>query len=242
MKLEIENLGRSFQGAPALRDVSLRVEDVRVLSLIGPSGGGKSTLLRILAGLETPDHGRIVINGEPLVFEEEKLIQHRRKTGVVFQAFNLFPHLSARENLLLPLTVVHHKTRTEAISKVESMLKRLALGEHAHKKPAALSGGQKQRIAIARALLHQPRLLFLDEPTSALDPHMAAEVLRLIETLRAEQRDFILVTHEMRFAERVSDHVAFVCEGRILEDGPPQQIFHAPRTAELRAFLQTVHP
>jgi polar amino acid transport system ATP-binding protein len=242
MKLEIQNLSRSFLGSPALRDVSLRVEGVRVLSFIGPSGGGKSTLLRILAGLETPDHGHITINGEPLVFEEAKLIQHRRKTGVVFQSFNLFPHLSARENLLLPLTVVHQKTRTEALSDVETMLKRLALAEHADKKPAALSGGQKQRIAIARALLHQPRLLFLDEPTSALDPHMASEVLRLIETLREEQRDFILVTHEMRFAERVSDHVAFVCDGRILEDGPPQQIFHSPRTPELRAFLHTVNP
>lgn len=240
MKLEIENVGLSFQGAPALRDVSLRVEGIRVLSLIGPSGGGKSTLLRILAGLEIPDHGHITINGEPLVFEEDRLIQHRRKTGVVFQAFNLFPHLSARDNLLLPLTVVHGQSRSHALSEVESMLGRLALGEHAHKKPAALSGGQKQRIAIARALLHKPRLLFLDEPTSALDPHMASEVLRLIETLREECRDFILVTHEMGFAERVSDHVAFVCEGRILEDGPPQQIFHAPRSAELRAFLKTV--
>lgn len=240
MKLEIENLSRSFLSFAALTNVTLRVSGARVLTFIGPSGGGKSTLLRILAGLEVPDSGLVVINDEPLVFEETALLRHRKKNGVVFQSFNLFPHLSARKNLLLPLTVVHHKSPQEASRIVESLLRRLDLLEHAEKKPAALSGGQKQRIAIARALAHNPRLLFLDEPTSALDPRMSAEVLSLIQELREEKHDLVLVTHEMSFAERVSDHVFFLEGGKIREHGPPQQIFHSPSTPELRAFLRSI--
>jgi polar amino acid transport system ATP-binding protein len=242
MKLEISRLSRSFQKAPALEEVSLHVDGPRVLTLIGPSGGGKSTLLRILAGLESPDSGSIRLNDNPLVFDEEHLQAHRRKTGVVFQSFNLFPHLTALENLLLPLTVVHRIPPQEARKQVDALLEKFALRDHAHKKPAALSGGQKQRIAIARALLHQPALLLLDEPTSALDPHMSAEVLGMIESLRTENRDFVLVTHEMAFARRVSDQVVFLCGGRILETGSPEDIFQRPRVPELQNFLSSLHP
>jgi polar amino acid transport system ATP-binding protein len=213
-----------------------------VLTFIGPSGSGKSTLLRVLAGLQVPDSGHVKINGETLVFAPKQLLQYRRRTGVVFQAFNLFPHLSARQNLLLPLTVVHHWTPDDAQTAADAMLRTLGLLEHAHKKPAALSGGQKQRIAIARALLHHPPLLLLDEPTSALDPQMTAEVLSLLDTVRLQNRDFILVTHEMSFAEKISDHVVFLHEGRVIEEGAPEKIFHHPSTPELRAFLASIHP
>jgi polar amino acid transport system ATP-binding protein len=242
MRLEIKDLCLRFQNTPVLDHLSLHIDGPRVLTLIGPSGGGKSTLLRILAGLETPDSGSVHINGSPLVFEEPALLQHRKRTGVVFQSFNLFPHLTARQNLMLPLTVVHHIAPDEARPRVDALLQRLGLLPHAEKKPASLSGGQKQRIAIARALLHSPPLLLLDEPTSALDPQMTAEVLVLLEMLREERRDFLLVTHEMSFARKISDHVVFLSRGTVVEDGPPDRLFQSPDTPELKTFLRSFTP
>ncbi len=240
MKLELNALCRAFGAHKALDNLSLNVSETRALVLIGPSGGGKSTLLRILAGLETPDSGRVTLNGKTLVFEESALLQHRRKTGVVFQSFNLFPHLTTLENITLPLTAVQRKSLGEAEHIAMELLRRFQLEGHAHKKPAALSGGQRQRIAIARALAVQPQFLLLDEPTSALDPAMTAEVLDTIAMLREQGRDFVLVTHEMGFARQVSDWVAFVAEGRIVETGPTESIFNAPSSPVTREFLARI--
>jgi polar amino acid transport system ATP-binding protein len=240
MKLSIANLRRTFGTHRALDGLSLQCENTGSLVLIGPSGGGKSTLLRVLAGLERPDSGTVEINGAPLVFEELPLLQHRRRTGVVFQGFNLFPHLSALENITLPLTAVHGHPPEKAAAIGLDFLRRFQLESHAAQKPAALSGGQRQRVAIARALAIDPQFLLLDEPTSALDPVMTAEVLETIEALRAQGRDFILATHEMGFARRVADQIAFIAGGRLVEIGPPDQLFGEAAAPETRNFLARV--
>ena len=237
MKLDIHNVNRSFEARKALCSASLSLEDVRSLVLIGPSGGGKSTLLRIIAGLETPDSGTVAINGKSVAFDERSLLLHRRNIGVVFQAFNLFPHLTALENLLLPLTVAHGQTKAQAQDAALQILSRFGLEGHANQKPASLSGGQKQRIAIARALVTKPQLLLLDEPTSALDPEMTHEVLEMIKELRDQGRELILATHEMAFAKSAADQIAFVAEGRILESGKPSELFASPKSPQLRMFL-----
>lgn len=237
MKLDIHNVNRSFEARKALCGASLSLEDVRSLVLIGPSGGGKSTLLRIIAGLETPDSGTVAINGKSVAFEERSLLLHRRNIGVVFQAFNLFPHLTALENLLLPLTVAHGQTKAQAQDAALQILSRFGLEGHANQKPASLSGGQKQRIAIARALVTKPQLILLDEPTSALDPEMTHEVLEMIKELRDQGRELILATHEMAFAKNAADQIAFVAEGRILESGKPSELFASPKSPQLRMFL-----
>jgi len=217
MKLRLSNVTRSFDGHKALDGLTLEVEDCGVLVLVGPSGGGKSTLLRVLAGLERIDAGSVEINGVPLVFEEKALLEHRRRLGVVFQSCNLFPHLSAMDNVTLPLTVVQRQSAARAKDTALFWLKRCGLEAHALKKPAALSGGQRQRVAIVRALVTNPQLLLLDEPTSALDPEMTAEVQDTIALLRAEGREFVLATHEMEFARRVGDRFARVDAGRATE-------------------------
>lgn len=219
MKLKISAVSRAFDGYRALDGISLEVDFCSALVLMGPSGGGKSTLLRILAGLERPDSGTVEINGTRLSFVEASLLEHRRGVGVVFQNFNLFPHLNALENIMLPLKVVQKRTETDSKKIATEWLERLHLEPHALKKPAALSGGQRQRVAIARALATNPQLLLFDEPTSALDPAMSEEVLETISLLRAQGRDFVLVTHEMGFARKVGDHFAMVSEGRITESG-----------------------
>ena len=240
MKLSLTKLCRAFGSHRALDGLSLECANTGSLVLIGPSGGGKSTLLRVLAGLERPDSGTVEINGAPLVFEELPLLKHRRRTGVVFQGFNLFPHLSALENITLPLTAVHGHTPGKAAALGLDLLRRFQLESHAAQKPAALSGGQRQRVAIARALAIDPQLLLLDEPTSALDPVMTAEVLETIEALRAPGRDFILATHEMGFARRVADRIAFIAGGRLVEIGPPEQLFGTSAAPQTREFLARV--
>jgi len=220
--------------------LSLELESVHRLALIGPSGGGKTTLLRILAGLETPEAGEVQLDGIRMRFEEAALLRHRRTVGVVFQAFNLFPHLTALHNITLALEKVHDYTPEEAREVAMRLLTRFQLATHAAQKPAALSGGQRQRVAIARALAVKPRVLLFDEPTSALDPEMTAEVLDMIRELGAEGQDLILVTHEMGFARVVADRVAFLAEGRILECGTADQVFNAPATESCRRFLAAV--
>jgi polar amino acid transport system ATP-binding protein len=240
MKLALSGISKQFNGHLVLDSVSLALEKVHSLVLIGPSGGGKSTLLRIVAGLEFPDAGEVVINDEPVVFREEELLRHRRTVGTVFQAFNLFPHLSALRNVTLPLEKVHGFSAAEAEAIARQSLARFQLEQHAMKRPAELSGGQRQRVAIARAVAIKPKLLLFDEPTSALDPEMTAEVLDVIGELRAEGRDFILVTHEMGFARRVADQVALLADGRIVESGPVAQVFDNPATAAGRDFLAKI--
>lgn len=240
MKLKISNVSKRFDAHQALDSVSLNLEETHSLVLIGPSGGGKTTLLRILAGLEIPDAGSVELNNESIQFEESALLQYRRTVGVVFQAFNLFPHLTALENIVLPLEKVHSHPPPQARDIAIQLLRRFQLDAHANKKPAALSGGQRQRVAIARAVATKPRVVLFDEPTSALDPEMTAEVLDMIEQLREAGTDLILVTHEMGFARSAADRVAFLSAGRVLESGETKAVFDAPKTEECRRFLGTV--
>jgi polar amino acid transport system ATP-binding protein len=237
MKLELSGVIKSFGTHRVLDNISLDLPKAHAFVLIGPSGGGKSTLLRILAGLERAETGRIKIDDVLLPHDEEALRKYRCGVGTVFQAYNLFPHLPALENIMLPLEKVHGLPRDEAHARAMETLQRFQLEPHAHKKPGQLSGGQKQRVAIARAVAIKPRLLLFDEPTSALDPEMTAEVLEMIEELKQEGRDLILVTHEMAFARVASDQVAFLDGGKILECGPPEEIFAGARSEACRRFL-----
>ena len=248
MNLVVEDLVQQFPVRPAagrpaatatvLDRLSLATGDIGTLVLVGPSGGGKSTLLRILAGLDLPTSGQVTFDGEPLPRDEAGLRRYRRSVGTVFQAYNLFPHLTAMENLLLPLVHVHGLPVPAARERVREPLERFGLAAHAHKRPAELSGGQKQRIAILRALVVQPRRLFLDEPTSALDPEMRAEVLEMIAEVRAEGGQFVLVTHEMGFARRVADEIAFVADGKVPVLASAAEFFDRPTDARVRSFLQ----
>ncbi len=240
MKLELTSVTKRFGKHAAVDGIDLAVEEAHCLVLIGPSGSGKSTLLRILGGLEAADAGSVAVDGVSLPVSEAGLRAFRCTVGTVFQAFNLFPHLTALQNITLPLEQVHGKTPAVALEIAQAQLARFRLASHAGKKPAELSGGQRQRVAIARALSIQPRLLLFDEPTSALDPEMTAEVLDVIEELRAEGRDLILVTHQMAFARRVADYAVFVAEGRIVESGPAAAFFEKPRATQTRDFLARV--
>ena len=240
MRLEFRHIRKNFGETQALRDVTLSLPEVRSLAIIGPSGGGKTTLLRIIAGLEVPESGSLSIDGREVDFAEEFLLAHRRSIGTVFQAYNLFPHLTARENVLLPLVKVHGVPLAEARETVESLFARFQLSAHADRRPAELSGGQQQRVAIVRAIAIKPRFLVFDEPTSALDPEMTAEVLDFIAELRAEGRDLIIVTHNRGFARQVSDYCVFIADGRAVEEGLSAEVFSRPRTPELVNFLDKV--
>ena len=226
-----------------LNDLNLEVTFPHVLALLGPSGGGKSTLLRVIAGLERPEAGSVSIDGAavPLgAMEEAVLRDYRRSLGVVFQAYNLFPHMTALQNVELPLTAVHGVEAPAAKERASEVMERLGLADHAGKMPAQLSGGQRQRVAIARALAAKPRFLLFDEPTSALDPEMTAEVLELIAELRDIGTPMLLVTHEMGFARKIADQVAFLAEGRVLEQRTAGEFFANPQSVEARRFLAKV--
>jgi polar amino acid transport system ATP-binding protein len=240
MKLSAANLCKSFGPQTVLENVSLNLDRVHTLAFVGPSGGGKSTLLRIIAGLERPDSGTLHFNDREIIYREKELMAHRRTVGTVFQAFNLFPHLTALQNITLPLEKVHQYSPVDAQQVAESILERFGLSEHGHKPPAQLSGGQRQRVAIARAISIKPKLLLFDEPTSALDPEMTAEVLQVIEELREEGRDLVLVTHQMGFAHRVADQIALLSRGQIIECGPPSQVLDNPQSEITRQFLAKI--
>ena len=247
MRLEARGITKSFSPGrdPAVRrtvldDLSLDVEFPHVLALLGPSGGGKSTLLRVIAGLERPDSGAVLINGEEVPDRDPALRDYRRTLGVVFQAFNLFPHMTVLRNVMLPLVEVHGIDRSTAQDRSMEVMERLGIADQAAKLPAQLSGGQRQRVAIARALAAKPRFLLFDEPTSALDPEMTAEVLSLIADLRESNTPMLLVTHEMGFARKIADRVAFLSAGRVLEEGSAAEFFASPRTAEAQRFLAKV--
>lgn len=240
MHISIDGLNKSFGDHHVLRDISLHLENCHSLVIVGPSGGGKTTLLRVIAGLERADSGHLVVNGRELVFEETALREYRKHVGMVFQAYNLFPHLTALENITLPLEKVHGRRPAEARETAMTLLNRFQLGDHVHKKPAQLSGGQKQRIALSRAIAIGPEFLVLDEPTSALDPEFTAEVLDMIEELREEDKHLILVTHEMGFARHVSDYVIFIDDGVVIEEGPPEEVFDTPRHPKVRTFFDRV--
>ena len=244
MKLEVQGITKSFgTGAlhhKVLNDLTLSVEYPHVLALLGPSGGGKSTLLRVIAGLELPDAGSVSLDGVMMPADETSLRNYRRSIGVVFQAFNLFPHMTALQNVVLPLTAVHGLDASSAMRRARDVMERLGLSAHTEKTPAQLSGGQRQRTAIARALAAKPRFLLFDEPTSALDPEMTAEVLQLIAELRESGTPMLLVTHEMGFARKIADQVVFLAEGRVLEHGPAKEFFTQPNTEVAMRFLEKV--
>lgn len=240
MNLTLSSISKSYEKQVVLKDVSLQLDDIHALVIIGPSGGGKTTLLRILAGLEFPDAGSVVINEELMRFEEHWLRDYRKTIGMVFQAYNLFPHLTALRNITIPLELVHGYSQKDSELRAMELLNRFQLKEHALKKPSQLSGGQKQRVAIARAMAIKPRFLLLDEPTSALDPEFTSEVLDMIEELREEQKDLILVTHEMGFARQVADHVIFISNGKAIEVGATKELFENPKHPELIVFLDKV--
>lgn len=236
MRIEFDHVTRSFDGRVVLDDLSFS-EDVTTLAVIGPSGGGKSTLLRMLGGLLVPSSGTVSMGGEPVPTDEAELTRYRATLGFVFQDGGLFQHLSARENIALPLRAVHGRTPEEADRRANELLERFGLADEAEKRPAQLSGGQRQRVAIARAVAPEPRILLLDEPTSALDPEYTTEVLDLLLDLKEAGTQFVAVTHEMGFARHACDQVAFLYGGRLLEHGPSERTFDDPSTPELRRFL-----
>uniref|UniRef100_A0A831UBC0 Amino acid ABC transporter ATP-binding protein n=1 Tax=Geobacter metallireducens TaxID=28232 RepID=A0A831UBC0_GEOME len=240
MRLRLAGITKRFGSQTALDDITLELPEFKALAVIGPSGGGKTTLLRVIGGLMAPDGGELEIDGERVGFDEESLLAHRRRIGTVFQAYNLFPHLSALENITLPLEKVHNIPPAEARDQAQALLERFQLSPHGEKKPAQLSGGQQQRVAIARAMAIRPRFLLLDEPTSALDPEMTAEVLDIIMELRSEGRDIIMATHHMGFARSVADQTLFVCDGVVAEEGPAEELFGNPQSGKLRNFLAKI--
>ncbi len=219
MRIDIDRLNKRYDGKEILKDLTLHMDDVSTLAITGPSGGGKSTLLRILAGLQKPYSGQVFLDGQEIRFEAEPLHAWRKSIGVVFQAYNLFPHMTALENIVLPMTAVHKIPRSAALEKAHALLERFRLTEHMLKKPGQLSGGQQQRIAIARAIAVSSGLLLLDEPTSALDPFMTKEVLDMLRELSQENRTILMVTHEIAFAAGVCDHMVYLEDGRIVEAG-----------------------
>jgi len=240
MKLEFDNLTKRYGDHTVLDGITANFEFPHVLALLGPSGGGKSTLLRLIGGLESPESGSVSVDGTVVPDDEKSLRIYRSRIGTVFQSWNLFPHLDALANVMLPLTAVHGLGADEARTRSVELLDRLHLADHAHKRPAELSGGQRQRVAIARAVAIRPKLLLFDEPTSALDPEMTAEVLEVIADLKSEGRTFILVTHAMNFARTVADQVAFLADGKIMEHDTAQEFFAAPQTESARRFLAKV--
>jgi len=235
--LEIDGLHKSFGDLEVLKGVSLRVRPREVIIVIGPSGSGKSTLLRCINRLEEPTRGVIRVDGIELSARGVDLNRARKDIGMVFQAFNLYPHLTALGNVALALRKVLRMSRQEAEARGRRMLERVGLADKASAHPGELSGGQQQRVAIARALALEPKLMLFDEPTSALDPELVGGVLRVMRDLRDEGMTMVVVTHEMSFARRVADWVAVFDAGRVIEQGPPAQIFDAPLRERTRDFL-----
>ena len=243
--VEVKGLGKWFGAHQVLRDIDLTVEPSQVVVIIGPSGSGKSTFLRCLNGLEVAERGTVKICGHPLLedgrlIDDVRLNQVRADVGMVFQSFNLFPHLTVLDNITLAPRSLGRLTHRQADQAARDLLRKVGLEEKAHVYPGTLSGGQKQRVAIARALAMKPRVMMFDEATSALDPELVGEVLQVIKALAAEGMTMLVVTHEMGFAREVDDSVVVMDQGAIVEQGPPAQVFTAPREARTRTFLQAV--
>jgi octopine/nopaline transport system ATP-binding protein len=245
--IRIDDLHKSFGTLEVLKGVSLRACEGEVVAIIGGSGSGKSTMLRCVNFLETPTSGRIVIGGEEVAMRPDGSPANRRQIeklrqslGMVFQSFNLWTHKTVLENLIEVPVHVQRTPKAEAVARAQKLLARVGLAEKADVYPAFLSGGQQQRAAIARALCMEPRAMLFDEPTSALDPELVGEVLAVIRDLAAEGRTMILVTHEMKFAREVASHVIYLHNGRIEEEGPPEDLFGAPKSDRLKQFLKSV--
>jgi polar amino acid transport system ATP-binding protein len=239
--LELESVRKSFDGEVVLADVSMRVPRHTATVLIGASGSGKSTLLRCVNLLEQIDDGRIILDGREVSDPGIDPDQVRRSLGMVFQAFNLFPHMTVLENIMLAPTRVHGTERSQARDEARALLARFDLSDKADQYPDRLSGGQQQRVAIIRSLAVRPSLLLLDEVTSALDPVLVNEVLSIVRDLKAEGMTMVVATHEMGFATQVADEVCFLDGGRIVEHGPPAQVIGDPQLPKTRDFIRRVH-
>ena len=238
--INVENLKKSFGGTEVLKGINVTIEKGDVMCVIGPSGSGKSTFLRCLNLLEKPTSGRIIFEGDDLTSRRVDLDRHRQKMGMVFQQFNLFPHMTILKNLTCAPVLLKKCTEEEANAKALELLDRVGLKDRAGAYPNQLSGGQKQRVAIVRALCMEPDVMLFDEPTSALDPEMVGEVLDVMKKLAQEGMTMVVVTHEMGFAREVSNRVIFLDDGNIVEEGTPEEIFDAPRSERLQSFLAKV--
>jgi general L-amino acid transport system ATP-binding protein len=238
--IELEHVDKFFGSFQALADVSMKVGTQEVVVVIGPSGSGKSTLIRCINRLEKHDRGRITVGGIELSDDIRNIQEVRRETGMVFQSFNLFPHLTVMENITLAPRQVRKIAKAEAEESAMDLLKRVQIPEQAHKFPGQLSGGQQQRVAIARALAMRPKVMLFDEPTSALDPEMIKEVLDTMKELATSGMTMIVVTHEMGFAREVADRVVFMADGQIVEVGTPEHFFESPEEDRTKLFLSQI--
>lgn len=238
--IEFRNVNKWFGEFHVLKNINETVEKGEVLVICGPSGSGKSTLVRCVNRLENVDRGEIVINGQDITDKTQDLNALRAKIGIVFQQFNLYPHLTVLENITLAPTKVKNMSKNEAEITALRLLERVGIGNQAHKFPVELSGGQQQRVAIARALAMQPQIMLFDEPTSALDPEMINEVLNVMKDLARDGMTMLCVTHEMGFAREVADRVIFMDHGEILERGTPEHFFTTPEHERTKAFLREI--
>ncbi len=238
--IELQAVNKWFGAFQALRNIDLKVARGEKIVVCGPSGSGKSTMIRVINRLEAHQSGRVLVDGTELTGDLRAIETIRSEVGMVFQQFNLFPHLTALENLTLAPIWVRRMPRREAEALALQLLERVRIPEQAHKYPAQLSGGQQQRVAIARALAMRPKIMLFDEPTSALDPEMIKEVLDVMVELAREGMTMVVVTHEMGFARTVADRVCFMDAGEIVETAPPAQFFGAPRTGRAKLFLSQI--
>ena len=238
--ISVKNLRKSFHGTEVLKGITTEIDRGDVVCIIGPSGSGKSTFLRCLNRLETPDSGEILLDGVDLMDRKTDLDRQRRKMGMVFQQFNLFPHMSILKNLTVSPMMLKKTPQAEAEAKAMQLLERVGLADRAGDYPAQLSGGQKQRVAIVRALCMEPEVMLFDEPTSALDPEMVGEVLDVMKELAREGMTMVVVTHEMGFAREVGSRVVFMDGGVIVEENSPRELFTNPQSERLKSFLAKV--
>lgn len=238
--LETRNLKKSFGKLEVLKGISTGIRRGEVVSIIGPSGGGKSTFLRCLNLLETPDGGQVLFKGQDITDKKLNISQYRQSIGMVFQHFNVFPNLTVLENVTLAPVLEKKVPKDQAKEEAMALLRRVGLGDKADEYPRKLSGGQKQRLAIVRAMAMKPEVMLFDEPTSALDPEMVGEVLEVMKELAQEGMTMVVVTHEMGFAREVGNRVLFMADGKLLEEGTPVDIFEHPKHPRLQDFLSKV--
>jgi len=238
--IHIKNLHKHFGASHVLRGIDCDIQPQEVVCVIGPSGSGKSTFLRCMNALESVSEGEVVVNGFPVHDKKTDLNKLRESVGMVFQRFNLFPHMTVLENLLMAPMALRDMSRAEAVTYAEGLLAKVGLSDKRDAWPSSLSGGQQQRVAIARALAMQPSLMLFDEPTSALDPELVGDVLEVMKNLATEGMTMVIVTHEMGFAREVADRVIFIDQGIIQEQGSPEQIFSAPQNPRTASFLSKV--
>ncbi|MEB5761335.1 amino acid ABC transporter ATP-binding protein [Staphylococcus haemolyticus] len=238
--IKIENLNKKFGKNEVLKDINLEIKKGEVLAIIGPSGSGKSTLLRCMNLLETPINGRVIFEGNELSNHKNNLNKLRQKMGMVFQNFNLFPHKTVLNNIILAPKLLNKSDLNQLKQEALTLLEKVGLEDKANVYPSQLSGGQKQRVAIARALAMHPDIILFDEPTSALDPEVVYDVLKVMKDLAKEGMTMVVVTHEMGFAKDVSDKVIFMADGYVIEEGSPQQIFQSPTHQRTQNFLSRV--